>query len=257
VIFLLVQQTTPTGTIMFQLLKFQNDNSKLNASTYNIHSFSLPAGHSCPAATECLAKAHRNNGTIWTGKQAKYRCFAASDEARSRNARDARWHNYAQLRDLKTREAMAHHINDSLPIRRGYIRIHVSGDFFNQLYFDAWMVVATLNPNIHFYAYTKSINYWMQSNIDIPSNMNLTASRGGAFDWMIDKFNLKSATVVFHPSEADKLGLEIDHDDSLAMLGTSSFALLLHGTQPAKSAASKALSRMRTEKIQFSYSRKA
>jgi len=35
--------------------------------------------------------------------------------------------------------------------------------------------------------------------------------------------------------------LEIDHDDTHAAFGKENFALLIHGTQPAGSAASKAL----------------
>ena len=60
---------------------------------------------------------------------------------------------------------------------------------------------------------------------------------------------------MYHPDHAKRMGLEIDHDDSLAMYGKESFALLLHGTQPAKSEASEAISKMRKENIKFSYSK--
>jgi hypothetical protein len=53
------------------------------------------------------------------------------------------------------------------------------------------------------------------------------------------------AAVVFSEREAQELGLDIDHDDSHAMKKGSSFALLLHGTQPKKSRASKALQSLR------------
>ena len=236
------------------MLKFQNDNAKLNKSIYNVCSFRLPAGYACPAAVDCLAKANRYTGRITDGENAHIRCFAATDEARSPQARDARWFNFDALRGLGRRE-MAHLIHTSLPIRQGTIRIHVSGDFYNQSYFDAWVIVATLNPDIHFYAYTKAINFWMACKAEIPVNLNLTASRGGTHDWLIAMNQLKEAIVVFHPDEAERMGLAIDHDDSLAMHGTSSFALLLHGTQPAKSKASVALSAMRKEGVQFSYAK--
>ena len=51
-------------------------------------------------------------------------------------------------------------------------------------------------------------------------------------------------TVVFSEEEAEQKGLEIDHDDAHA-LGKKSFALLLHGTQPKGSEASKALQVLR------------
>jgi len=86
--------------------------------------------------------------------------------------------------------------------------------------------------------------------------LNLTASVGGRHDSLIDELKLKYAKVVYHPSEAVNLGLEIDHDDSHAMYGTKPFALLLHGTQPAKSIAAVAKQRMVAENIKFSYSKK-
>ena len=67
---------------------------------------------------------------------------------------------------------------------------------------------------------------------------------------------LRSAKVVFSEAEAEKLGLEIDHDDSHAArpsLRDQDFALLIHGTQPAGSEAAKALKEL---KGKGSYSRK-
>ena len=53
---------------------------------------------------------------------------------------------------------------------------------------------------------------------------------------------VKSAKVFFSMDEANALGLEIDHTDDLAISGSDDFALVIHGSQPAGSAASKALS---------------
>ena len=57
----------------------------------------------------------------------------------------------------------------------------------------------------------------------------MTASVGGKFDDFIKTYNLKSAEVVYSEQEAKDKGLEIDHDDTHACLGTKSFALLIHG----------------------------
>ena len=236
-----LEYTKPYGAKMFAtLLKFQIGNAKLLLG--NIRTFSLPSGHSCPSANECLSKADKVTGSIIDGVDMLFRCFSASDEARSPNARNARWHNFNLLRQCKSLDEMVTLIKMSLPCSYGVIRVHVAGDYYNQMYFDAWCIVASNTPNIHFYSYTKSLNYWVNSLDKIPSNLNLTASVGGKHDKLIQEHNLKYAQVVFHPSEADKLGLRVDHDDSLAMYGDESFALLLHGTQPAKSVASKAKS---------------
>ena len=61
--------------------------------------------------------------------------------------------------------------------------------------------------------------------------------------------------MVFSLEEAEQRGLQIDHNDSLAMTPGPSFALLLHGTQPMGSVASKALKKLKADNIKFGYSR--
>jgi hypothetical protein len=137
-----------------------------------------------------------------------------------------------------------------------YIRIHVGGDFFNQIYFDAWIETAKRNPGIIFYAYTKSLNFWVARLNDIPDNFRLTASRGGRWDHLIEPNNLRTAEVVFTEAEANIRGLEIDHDDSHAYGDDpKSFALLIHGVQRKGSEASKAVSALRKAGI-TGYSKK-
>ena len=62
---------------------------------------------------------------------------------------------------------------------------------------------------------------------------------------------MKFAEIVFSVKEAKQKGLEIDHDDSLAYGSSKSFALLIHGTQPAGSDAGKALSALKKQGLGF------
>lgn len=223
------------------MLKFGKGNAKLGKS---IHTFSLPAGWSCPGANECKSKVVIVDGKrkVEDGPDCKFRCFAASSEVVYTKTYEARQHNFEALKGLTGYE-MTRLIQDSLPKRAKYVRLHVSGDFFSQAYFDAWIEVARCHPNILFYAYTKSLNYWVArfSLINlIPANFVLTASVGGRYDSLISTYNLRSARVVFSEEEAAKLGLPIDHDDSHAMKPKGNFALLLHGTQPKNSEAAAA-----------------
>ena len=96
-----------------------------------IYSFSLPSGYTCPFAVDCLSKADRITGKITDGKQTKFRCFAASDEARSPQARKQRWHNFDILRKLDF-EDMVTELYESIPLDLDICRVHVGGDFFNQ-----------------------------------------------------------------------------------------------------------------------------
>ena len=155
---------------MQQLLKFSPmaNNGKLKKiSSWSDHyvgyTFSLPSGYSCPGANECLSKADKTTGKITDGKDSLYRCFSASTESVYKNTRDQRWYNFDLLRKLD-KDSMVDLIAKSiqtLPRNVNLIRIHVGGDFFNQAYFDAWVSVASEYQDITFYAYTKSIKYWV------------------------------------------------------------------------------------------------
>ena len=128
----------------------------------------------------------------------------------------------------------------TLPRNVNLIRIHVGGDFFNQAYFDAWVSVASEYQDITFYAYTKSIKYWIESQIYYwniighMSNLRLIASVGGKHDDLIETHSLyiRSARVVHSIEQAAGLGLEIDYDERLAITSDQDFALLIHETQP-------------------------
>ena len=253
------------------MLKFSKANAKTQAlandaelaeylqGNRKIYSLDLLSGWSCPHAKDCLSKAIvQDNGKrkIKDGKDTQFRCFSASQEVQYTNVYNSRKHNFDLLRKLSCGE-MVDMINQSLPTNAGIVRIHVAGDFFSQQYMEAWYTVALLNPKILFYAYTKSLRFWLAINeFPILHNFVLTASYGGTHDHMIDQFNLRSAKVVFSEAEAAELGLEIDHDDSHAAkpsLRDKSFALLIHGTQPAGSEPSIALKKL---KGKGSYSRK-
>ena len=254
------------------MLKFSKANAKTQAlandaelaeylqGNRKIYSLDLLSGWSCPHAKDCLSKAIvQDNGKrkIKDCKDTKFRCFSASQEVQYTNVYNSRKHNFDLLRK-QNHEEMVKLINSSLPENAGIVRIHVAGDFFSLPYMHAWYMVAALNPNVLFYAYTKSLKFWVGGINELPilHNFVLTASYGGRDDHMIDEFNLRSTKVVFSEAEAEELGLAIDHDDSHAAkpsLRDNSFALLIHGTQPAGSEASTALKKL---KGKGSYSRK-
>lgn len=230
--------------IMTKLLKFSpgKGNAKLASLGGIVYTFSLPSGHTCPFAQDCLSKAVEKDGkiTIQDGPKTKFRCFSATQEVVYKAVREQRQYNFSLLKEAKTTEKMAELINASLPDAT-VIRIHVGGDFFNEAYFKAWKQVASINPKIIFYAYTKSLGYWVNNLTGMPNNFKLNASKGGRNDDLIAKHKLKYAEVVYSEQEAKDKNLDIDHDDSHAFLKDKSFALLIHGVQPAGSVAAQAL----------------
>jgi hypothetical protein len=238
------------------LLKFNfGGNAKLSKE---IVTFSLPSGYSCPGAKDCLAKADRETGKIIDGKHQKFRCFSAVSETRPA-VRLQRWHNYALLKQAKTKEGMEELIIESFPRGAKILRLHVGGDFFNQAYFDAWAAVAKRFYHCIIYAYTKSVHYVKAHKEKLPDNFRITLSKGGKYDHLIEEEDAEDdvqygiAEVLGHPEDAEALELEVDHDDSHAIAGKQHFALLLHSMQPAGSEAAEKVKRMRKEGVKFSY----
>lgn len=241
------------------MLTFGRWNAKLDALEAivggPVFTFSLLSGFSCPYAKDCLSKAIRVNGksTIEDGPHTKFRCFSASEEAMYPNVYDSRNGNYQKLKACEHNVGeMVNLISSSLPAKAKCIRVHVGGDMFSQPYFNAWMETARNNSGILFYAYTKSLPFWIAAKTQklIPHNFTLTASKGGFKDSLITRYRLRQAVVIADPKtcqavvnsgQADTIpvgkykGWDIDHDDSHAALPdrkNQSFALLLHGTQP-------------------------
>jgi hypothetical protein len=106
-----------------------------------------------------------------------------------------------------------------------------------------------------FYAYTKSVNIVADNMHMIPDNLVLTLSEGGKHDELIKHLDIKSAKVVFSEDEAIALSLEVDHDDSHAIEGNESFALLIHGVQAKGTDASKAIKALKAKGTKYSYSK--
>ena len=178
-----------------------------------VYEWNLPSGFSCPSALECLVKVDRNTGKF-DNKSKKYRCYSAMQE-RFPAVREHRWKNFDFLRNGGIPE---------IPKKAEAIRIHMSGDFYSQDYFDMWLKICEKNPNVEFWAYTKSLNYWVERLHKIPKNLIITASRGGKHDQLIEKYNLKNVEIIKSSDQAK--GRPIDEKDREARRANVNFCLL-------------------------------
>lgn len=240
------------------MLKLQfspgRDNSKLrklsDLTGKRVYSFSLLSGHSCPFANKCRSMAvETDNGRrIMDGPNTEFRCFSASQEVLFTGVYNQRKANFDLLRNFKSVDDLTNCIIASFPEKAEIVRIHVAGDFYSPNYFKAWTNVARSIPSVLFYAYTKSLRYWTKYRDKIPSNLMLTASYGGTDDELIAQHGLRYSQVVAYSHVADSLGLVVDNDDSHAALPehkNTSFALVVHGTQPAGTEYAKAVAAQR------------
>ncbi len=65
-----------------------------------------------------------------------------------------------------------------------FLRIHDSGDFYSKVYIKKWFTIANDNPNVKFYAYTKS--FILFQGLTIPDNLDIIFSEGGKHDKLIN-----------------------------------------------------------------------
>jgi len=255
-------------------LKFSKGNAKLSKRLI----FNLPAGHTCPNAGVCRTMADKNTGKITDAPRTdnamglEFRCFAAMAETRPA-VRAARWHNFNTIKQVMldsfdTEGSPTDAIEKLLLLNIAWhtkgnnqyplCRVHESGDFFNAMYFNAWLKVAAKFNDMKFYAYTKQLEFWLGAHSAdlIPPNFYLTASMGGDQDYLLDQYPevfQRVAVVVYTEEEADQLGFEIDHDDSHCF-GNVPFALLVHNNQRKGSDAAKALAARRRQGSWTGYS---
>jgi len=193
------------------------------------YAWNLPSGHTCPGAYKCLAKADRTTGKITNGPKQEFRCYSAVGE-RFPSVRKRVWENFEATKDKSPGE-VAQVLAGCFPRKARRVRIHSSGDFFSQNYFDGWLRFISLQPSVHFWAFTKSLPFWIARLSSIPCNLVLTASVGGRHDTLAHRHKLKYAKVVYSKQEAASYQLKIDVDDRLAAHGSESFALLENFTK--------------------------
>lgn len=240
-----------------KLQKLERHLSKRHKRKIKVYSFGTLSGHTCKAAVDCLAWVDYDSDTdsysLKDGILALFRCFAASAEAVYDGAYNHRLMTMEFVRSHKSANTLARSMDDDLPQNADYVRIHDAGDIDSAVEFKAWILLAKRRPSVVFYGYTKMLPLWVKYRHLIPSNLVLTASRGGKFDAMIDRHKLREAVVVFSRSEARGLGLQLDKDDSSAArqdLRDRSFALLIHGQGKAGSKQAKIMTTTRKNKVE-------
>lgn len=195
---------------------YLTENAKMRKSgglrTFN---FGIPAYKSesgfktCPLAGECAKGCYATMGTYtWTPTKRAYEArLALTLKPEFVSTLDA---------EIKRRKL----------IKR--VRIHDSGDFYNKKYFEKWLELATLNPSVEFYAYTKMIS--MTKGYKLPDNFKIIYSFGGKQDHLIDVSQDRHSAVFTDAIELNRLGyIDASNDDNLALTENKRVGLIYHG----------------------------
>jgi len=200
-----------------------NKNEKLaktSGGNWNIVGFGIPADHTfldanlverntCPGALACRP--------VCYAKQGGYR-FPASIAARKHNLLLSQGSTF--VADIVADLARMRSVNT--------VRIHDSGDFYSQEYFNKWADIARALPYLTFYAYTKSLNLDLT---DIPENFKVTQSLGGKHDALVDISKPHSRIFSSHDARIAAGYVDGNIDDSPAIQGLVQIGLVYHGNK--------------------------
>tara|TARA_R110000744_G_scaffold248518_1_gene364905 strand:+ start:465 stop:1070 length:606 start_codon:yes stop_codon:yes gene_type:complete len=85
-----------------------------------------------------------------------------------------------------------------------FLRVHDSGDFYSNSYIQKWFKIANQNPNVNFYAYTKSIPLF--KGLAIPENFDIIFSEGSKVDELINVKTDRHAKIFNSVEELEKAG---------------------------------------------------
>ena len=85
-----------------------------------------------------------------------------------------------------------------------FLRVHDSGDFYSPSYIQKWFKIANQNPNVNFYAYTKSIPLF--KGLAIPENFDIIFSEGSKVDELINVKTDRHAKIFNSVEELEKAG---------------------------------------------------
>lgn len=154
-------------------------NTKVQKNILRTASFSLEAIKTCPFAGDC-----------------KTGCFALAGNYVFKNVKAKQ----QQRLDASKQSDFVDVINAELRrLRVGAVRVHDSGDYYDESYLDKWIKIAESNPSVTFYSYTKSIRFFKSDKFtwrrSLPDNMVITFSYGGLDDALINPSTDKHALV--------------------------------------------------------------
>ena len=201
------------------MIRLSTNNGKLvktSGETMKVIGFGIPAdynfagGNTCPGASACRA--------VCFAKQGTYR-FPAVKAARQANL-------HATMGASFIPDTIA-----ALRRRRSYnvVRIHDSGDFYSQEYYDKWCEIARAFPQRIFYAYTKSLNLDLWTSK--PDNLRIVQSLGGRHDKLVDLSKPHSRIFATHAAREAAGYVDGNVSDMPAIEGETRIGLVYHGVR--------------------------
>ena len=165
-------------------MKLLTQNAKLKKTSIEnkmrVLNFSLPAYKTitgktvCPFAKDCIKYCYAQKG--------KYKYPSVIKGLNNRY-------------ELSKTDEFVPKMNATIILERPtHVRIHDSGDFYSPQYLNKWVQIAKDNTNVIFYAYTKSIKFFI-NGLKLPKNMKIIFSEGSKTDNLINTSKHRHARI--------------------------------------------------------------
>ena len=183
-----------------------------NAKIFN---FSIPAYKTrsgkvtCPFADSCVKFCYAQKGN--------YTRFPKVQELMEEKYKISKTNNFITLMNEEIKKKKATHV-----------RIHDSGDFYSTEYLNKWVQIANDNKEVIFYAYTKSIKFFVNGLL-LPKNLKIIFSEGSKTDNLIDVDKHRHARIFKTVEELNASGyIDASNNDLKAITDNKKVGLVYH-----------------------------
>jgi len=180
-----------------------------------IFNFSIPAYKTkggkitCPFAKDCIKYCYAQKGN--------YTRFPIIQQLMEKKYNLTKQNNFVELmtNEIKKKKAK-------------YIRIHDSGDFYSIKYLNKWIQIAKDNKEVIFYAYTKSIKFFI-NGLKLPKNLKIIFSEGSKTDNLINTKKHRHARIFKSKELLKEAGyIDASNNDLKAITDNKKVGLVYH-----------------------------
>jgi hypothetical protein len=193
-------------------------NSKIKKSAKRTFNFGIPAYQSNTGLKTCP-----NAGACAKG------CYALAGAYRFSNVAQA---FERRLTATQSDNFIISMLADIDKQRAERVRIHDSGDFYNEEYLNRWIKIIEARPSVLFYAYTKMISMIKRRQKDLPKNLTIIFSFGGTEDRLIDVDKDRHSLVFESVEQLQACGYaDASNQDDIALGENPKIGLVYHGTK--------------------------
>lgn len=198
--------------LLTQNSKMKKTSIKNNTKIFN---FSIPAYKTksgkvtCPFAAACVKYCYAKKGN--------YTRFPIVQQLMEQKYEISKQTNFNSLMNEEIRKKKAK-----------YIRIHDSGDFYSIKYLQKWVQIAEYNKEVIFYAYTKSIKFFVDGLL-LPDNMKIIFSEGSKHDQLINVREHRHARIFKDLDTLNASGyIDASENDLKAITENKKVGLIFH-----------------------------